>query len=141
MSLVDLTEATTIVEQLMDDECVITRNAVGTRDETVNEVSGRREVPAGQPTTVYTGKCKMRNEFITATTREGGQDRALTRYVFGIPISAPTLRAGDLVKITVSKRDAAKVGQTFRVIEPTFKTFAVQKRFNCELRQPREDLP
>jgi hypothetical protein len=50
-----------------------------------------------------------------------------------MPVHEP--EAGDIVEITASRRDFAMIGKIFRITEPIYGTFSVQRKFLAEYRQ------
>lgn len=140
---IDLSNAKTIVESLMTDTCRITRNVAGTRNATLDTATGRLTDDA--PTTVYEGPFKFKPQYVPQPESEGGQVVAVQRYDCAIPIPADIdgePHEGDLLEILTALRDPNSVGLKMRIeggIE--YKTFAVQRKFVCELRSRAVDRP
>lgn len=139
----DLTLAAEKVTSLMDDTIVIRRDVEDTDDDTLNEATGAMSSPNPDATTVYNGPCMFR-PLAQGSDRqllEGGAARSLTRYRVALPLSAPEIKPGDVGIITASRRDPVAVGLTLRVTEKLEKTFAVNRSFVCEQREPVRDRP
>jgi hypothetical protein len=145
VSTIDLTFAKGIVESLMTDTCRITRDHRGTHDSTLNTANGRLVTPAGQPTTVYEGPCKFRPEYIPGAHDEGGAMMIVYRYEVAIPLPDNVNgepQTGDLVECVTSLRDTRLPGLLFVVDKGIeYKTFAIQRKMHCTLREPVEGRP
>lgn len=130
----DLTQAKAAVEALMDDTCRITRD-LAVDDSLPDPITLRTNKGAG-PIPFYNGRCKIKDltNGKSSTRFEGGKEYAVALYELGIPLDeAPVLHRGDVVTWLTSRRDAGLVGRQFRVTEPIYKTFAIQRKALLEL--------
>lgn len=138
----NLDPARRAVERLMDDECVVIRDASEgedhTDDDELDQETGALVPPDGDVAEVYAGKC-----FISAPGGIGIGDRlrveggvSLTERVFqlSIPMDSPVLKRGDLVRVTASRRNSHLVDQEFRVRDSVESTFSVSHKWILERR-------
>ncbi len=137
----NLATARRAVERLMDDTCVVTRDADGTLDADFEEATGRLLPQA--PETLYVGPCKVKSEGLLSGThgaQEGGGTINPRIYTGAIPldidgVATPVFQVGDLLTITSSRRDPELVGRAFRVGETRYGTFSVSRKFVLEHRE------
>lgn len=116
------------LERLMDDSCVITRDPSGTADDTFDQTTGAYTPPAGDVTTVYTGKCLLTAQSnVGREANRGGGSYAVVGYKLQIPVAGPLLHVGDWVKLTSSRRDPAQVGKKFQVARPQYSTLTMTR--------------
>lgn len=119
----DLTPARLAVERLMDDTCEIRRNVDGVDDAVLNQATGLLEDPTPlEP--FYTGPCSL---------RMSAQGVAST---IAVPLAAPELLPGDVVKMTSTRRDPVLVGEAYVIKKPLYNSMAVSRR--AVLREPDE---
>ncbi len=138
----DLTAGKEAVERLQDDACIITREA----EPVWNQVTGKTEYPA--PLTIYSsasqgeggrsladtdgtgGRCSIGYPSNTQPSyrEEGGRQILNAIPEAKLPIDAPLVLEGDLVKVVSSRRDPQLVNQEFRVSDVVEKTFAISRR-------------
>lgn len=118
---------------LMVDECVITRDALGENDDTLNETTLLLTSPA--PVTIYVGKCMVSPSGIGR--EEGAEGRATLlearrTYRGFIPLDAPEVLAHDTLTVTLSQRDPELAGRSLTVLGEEFSTFAISRRLDLE---------
>lgn len=102
---------------------------------TVKRRSGQNTSPSGviTPTfsTIYTGKCRIQagSDGERGAERDVGQARVvITKITLQIPISAPALKDGDEVTISLALYDSALVGRKYVVRDVPAKTEATARR-------------
>lgn len=132
----DLTVAREAVERLMDDQCAIT-TVVLDANRILNRTTGEMTEPT--PTLQYIGRCKIKQTLQQTLVVEGGAVVILTRYEIAIPIGSYEPVPGDTVEVMASRRDPGLVGLHFRVTDPIYGTFQVQRKFQAELRTGAAD--
>lgn len=143
----DLSVARVVVEALMDDTCVITRDEEKFSDDVLDPVTGRLTPPTPDTITVYDssttgaegralgGRCKVSPQNTQPSERlEGGAEVNARMYNGSIPWDAPMPKIGDLLLIASSYRDPQLVGKTFKVQSVEVSTFLVSRRMQLELR-------
>lgn len=140
--MIDLTRSRTAAENVMVDECTITRDPQGVHDDVFDESTGRYLTPAAtDTTTIYDGPCLV----VATSTRangqksEGGQDIFRQEYRLRIPVVdghgndlIPLI--GDTVTITDSLNDPAMVGREFTAIEVLGGSSTVSRRIRMTSR-------
>ncbi len=143
----DLSTAVEAIEALMDDTCVIDRDPDAELDNVLDTVTGALTRPEGHPFRVYdettTGeggrplgaKCKVtKSNTQMKYSQEAGRAVRTAAFMGAIPVDSPMPWEGDILTVTSSRRDSELVGLTFRVGEVVVSTFAVQRKFELELR-------
>lgn len=138
MAAPDLTFAQAAVEELMTDQCLITRDTEGAVDDIVDPTTLALTPAAGTPITIWAGKCGIAARNPSGQSTQGLNDEGqaqswAARYTLKTPRESPLPAPGDVVTVTAS-RDSGMVGQVFRVIGPTFGSFRVSRRTEIELR-------
>ncbi len=134
-----ITDARRVTESVMTDTCLITRDAEGPDDDTLNTSTGVLTPPAGEPTTIYNGKCWVRpgglsRSLAERNRAEGGAYYTAQTFDAAIPVSAPVPKPGDEFTLTVASTDPTLVGRVFWVRAVDSTTFAVDRRLRLELR-------
>lgn len=129
----DLDGARIAVEALMDDTCIVLRPSPE-GSETIDPVSLKRvKTP---PTQIYDGRCSVGTASRPGQPFEnvGGDQRGLAGYSLSLPIlQAPELLAGDIVRITSSRRDPQLSGTQFLIDEVAYKTMAISRKAQMTL--------
>ena len=121
-----------LAERAMPDACTVTRDAGGVEDDTLNESTGALTTVGAA--TVYTGRCLVsQRPRLPAERTEGDAVFYATEYVLSLPMSAPDVSEGDLVTVTSSRWDTARVGKVFRVTTPYQASLAVTRDAALEL--------
>lgn len=83
-------------------------------------------------TTVYTGKCRLRQGGAMSREREAGERISIGIGVMvSIPVATTGVQVGDEVRVTTS-RDPELVGKTFRVTALERQTDTTARRLECE---------
>lgn len=113
-------------EAQMVDECTITRDGVGVYDPDTGELE------PGTPTTIYTGKCRLR----TPSPEEervlfGEQQVTKTRYILDVPHTTRGVRIEDVAALTTTE-DTDAAALRIRVVAATAETIFVMKSYPCE---------
>lgn len=129
-------EATTLAgrtaaEELMVDECLITR---GTTQGTFNTTTLEYDTVAA--TEVYDGKCRVKPTGGQASDRQaqaGERQIALWPFTVSVPISVTGIQPDDLVTVTASSLDADLVGLQLRVRSVVQGTHITARRLGCEV--------
>lgn len=130
----DLTYATEVVESLMDDECVITRDSDGVSDD-VLDADGNL-TPVGSATTLYEGVCMVRPVQAIKPHPVPYTEQQVSQYAVKVPVTVDVdYRKGDVVSITSSRRDPQLVGRTLYVRVVQYRTFALSRTLLVELQQ------
>lgn len=127
----DLTGAQASVEALMDDTCQIYRYA-NDRDGTFDPSTLAITDPV--PLLIYDGPCMVRGEPTDRRTNDGGQTYADTIYNLTLVVGAD-IKAGDVCKVTSSRRDPHIGGEEFDVLEVLYKTFAISRKCRMKRRE------
>ncbi len=118
----------------MSHSCTITVDQQGTRDDVFDPDSGTTTPPAADASTLYTGPYLLTDASNLGDPREaqGGGTDYVNRYTLSIPLWAPLVPVGAVCTLTTS-RDASLTGQRLRVVSVSGGTFAIRRRFGCEL--------
>lgn len=124
----NLTGAQRVIEDLMQDECEITRDAEGTADDTWDPVTGTYTPPEDDVELIYAGQCLVSNRGGGSTREEGGQYLTHSPYTISLPLDAPELIKKDRVLIVGSNQDPDLADKDFLIDEPLFSSFAVSRR-------------
>ncbi len=117
----------------MSHSCTITVDPQGTRDDVFDPDLGTTAPPASDASTLYTGPYLLTDSGLQdrSDAQGGGTDYA-ARYTVSVPLSAPLVPLGAVCTLTTS-RDASLTGQRLRVVSVSGGTFAIRRRFGCEL--------
>lgn len=132
--LPNVAAARALAESAMVDTCTITRDAQGSADDTLNDVTGELSQPTGDATTVYSGPCLLRT---TAALRARSEDEGgavLQRRIQAarLPVSAAEVKLGDVLTVTAAAHDPQLVGRPYRVLDSEVNTFAVTRKVELE---------
>ncbi len=117
-------------EGAMTAECVITRLAT-TSATRYNAATGRTDYP--DPTTVYSGACRMQREVRSQDHARdvGGNAVTARRYLVSIPTSADPVQINDIVTISAAT-DADMIGKKLRVTDVRGGSLLWQHDLSCE---------
>lgn len=114
----------------MESTCVITRASAATVDHSTAATTST-------PTTIYTGKCRLRFPFVRPMQAlVDGQVVEKARGILSLPISDPTsadVRTNDVVEITVNPSDPGIVGIKLRVEGPFPESQPTARRLPVEV--------
>jgi hypothetical protein len=95
-----------------------------------NETTGAY-TPAA-PTTVYTGKCRVKPRNLADRVVDAGEQTvSLWPFQVSIPFAAIDVELDDLVTVTASV-DPSLVGRELRIRSVTRGTFVTARRLECE---------
>lgn len=113
----------------MVDACTITRTgSPGAFDETTGAYG------AGTPTTLYTGKCRVRpRDNADRIEQAGEQQVSFWPFIVSVPMSVQGVQVDDLVTITASELDADLVGTVLRVKQVLQGTHITARRLSCDV--------
>lgn len=130
MSTSHLSAAAEHVERtIMLDSCTITRDPAGVIDDVLDPVTLQLSKPVDDAETIYSGICLVSPATtMERTTETTGRLISGRRYGVRIPIAAPAVSPGDLVKITDSERDPSLIGRELRVESITRQTLGVTRQ-------------
>lgn len=142
----DVTHARDVVERLMVDECVITRDPKGHDDDIFDTGTGKYFRPVDDDDIIYdstttgfegrslNGKCKFspQQNRSDLPREEGGRPEITRTYDGSLPWDAPEIKPGDLFTIVASARDPNAVNKTMVVLNETITTILVQRRITLE---------
>lgn len=127
---IDLSGVKSFVENsLMDDECIITRDASGTTNDTWDPVTGTYTPGVGDPEEIYNDKC-----WFSGTGNQpnddpqGGVPGHVEVYYLNIPLGAPEIIDGDIVECISSLRMSQLEGKTFIAKVLQMGTFKVKQK-------------
>lgn len=84
---------------------------------------------------VFTSKAKIQTHGLISRVHEaGGRSVATVRVELHLPITAPSVRTGDIWEHTTvgPLSDPQLVGRKFRVVAPAAKSLATARRFEIE---------
>lgn len=125
------------VAKLMQDTCVIVRDAENRGDDVFDESTGLYTRPAGDDNEVYAGKCLVTPTPLGGRPVEGGvtPNPGEREYRALIPRTAPPIPTGSTFIVTASVLDPQLVDATFTVIGSTLSTMSVCRQI--DLRRPR----
>lgn len=128
----DLEAGRLAVEALMDDECVILRNADWHYDDEFDPDTGELAPPDPEWEELYAGPCKVR-QVSERDRREGGADLSTATHIGAIPVGGEEdIHRGDVLRVTDSRRDPLLIGREFTVRTIYYGTFTIQRRFGLE---------
>lgn len=110
---IDLSAVKAFVEdQVMSDECIITRDAGGSHDDVWNPETGEYDLePEGN--IIYSGKCYVGGAWEPSETVVDGAEGRIENNFLNIPLEEGPVVDGDLVLITASLRNPHLVGAEF----------------------------
>ena len=115
-----------VAERLMTDTCTVQRQTSSSMSETTLVVT-----PVYS--TLYTGKCRVREETAGDLSIDVGQRAGSVRsYTVSVPMSAIAFAPDDLVTITASGLDDAQPAVTLRVLGVTHGSQITARRFRCQ---------
>jgi hypothetical protein len=110
---IDLSSVKAFVEDhVMSDECLVTRDAAGSKDDVWNADTGEYD-QAPDPIIVYEGKCYVGGSWQPSYTTEGGLEARIETYFLNIPLEEGPVIHGDRVVITASLRNPHLVDREF----------------------------
>lgn len=121
-------------ERAMTAECVITRPA-SNGTPVFDEETGRSQHP--DPTTVYTGVCRVQRSALTGGNVPVIADKPtpLRQYVVSLPLAAPQIQVGDVVEVT-SATDSLMVGKRLSVADVRGGSLVWQRDLLCDEHVP-----
>lgn len=116
-------------ETLMTDTCTITRAGSGT----FNETTGVYDTT---PSTVYSGKCRVRPMAIRADHQVDAGDAAVQiwPFVVSLPLTVTTVDASDTLTITASD-DPGLVGRVLVVKSVALGSQITARRLGCDIQE------
>lgn len=129
----NLSGAQRVIEDLMLDECVITRDIEGTGDDIWDPDTGTYVPPPADIESVYSGPCMISNHGGGADQEQGGQYLRESPYMVTLPLDAPQLIKKDKLVVTLSHRDPDLLGKEFSIDEPLYSTYAVSRRASMHM--------
>jgi hypothetical protein len=107
----------------MLDTCAVTRPGAPTTDPDTGVVTPTT-------TTIYTGKCRIRQAVVMDRPLESGQaQRYVQHSILSVPIASPVLLTDDIVTFTASALTANLVGRTWHVRGVSGDTDATAARY------------
>lgn len=122
-----------MVETMMVDACLISRDSERTGDDTWDSATGTYTRPTGDDATLYEGPCNFwANQQRPIQEPEGGILQARTEYFVEIPKGTPgPFQPEDVVTITaVSEQGVAEaLGQKFLLDAELFYTYTASRIF------------
>jgi hypothetical protein len=124
------------MEDLMLDECEITRDPQGRSDDTWDDETGTYTKPALDREEVYTGKCSYGTTRAQSRDALGGVQSIITGYGCSIPKGSNKVRPRDQLVITAVdpvNGDPTVVGKVFVIDEIIHSTYSVSQRFLMHL--------
>ena len=129
----NLSGAQRVIEDLMLDECEITRDVEGTGDDVWNPATGTYTPPPSDLEFIYSGPCMISSRGGGADQEQGGQYLRESPYMITLPLDAPELIKKDKVLVTLAHRDPDLFDQEFSIDEPLYSTYAVSRRASMHL--------
>lgn len=124
-----LASASAVAERMMVDECTITRDVAGVTDDVLDLDTLKLSKPEADSSEVYAGPCMVSPA--TTVERVGEEIGRLVsgrRYGVRIPVSAPAVKPGDRLTVTLSQRDPGLEGRPLRVESIVRQTLAVTRQ-------------
>lgn len=115
-------------EQLMVDACTIARPGTPTLDRTTSVLT------PGAPTTLYSGRCRLKPQRVPRNEEAGERLTVVARYELALPfasLATDDLNVSDAVVITASG-DTRLVNQPFKVLAVDFSSTATAWRITVE---------
>lgn len=129
----NLSGAQRVIEDLMLDECEITRDTEGAGDDIWNAATGTYTPPPADIEYIYSGPCMISNRGGGSDQEQGGQYLRESPYMVTLPLDAPTLVKKDLLVVTLSHRDPDLLDKEFSIDEPLYSTYAVSRRASMHM--------
>ena len=116
-------------ESLMVDACIVTRGGEPVWDDATGTY-----LP-GTATTVYEGKCRLRNAAPAPQNADAGETVwAVDLVVVSLPVvGSEGVADGDTVTVTASSFDAAAVGTVLTVQSAHVQTHSTARRLSCQV--------
>lgn len=116
-------------ESLMVDSCIVTRGGEPTWDDATGTYT------PGAATTVYEGKCRLRNAAPAPQTADAGETVwAVDLVVVSLPVAGSEgVLDGDTVTVTASAHDPAAAGTVLTVQAAHVQTFSTARRLSCQV--------
>ena len=116
-------------ESLMVDACIVTRDVAATWD------PGTGTYIPNPATTVYEGKCRLRNAAPAPQNADAGETTwAVDLVVVSLPVvGSEGVADGDTVTVTASSFDAAAVGTVLTVQSAHVQTHSTARRLSCQV--------
>ena len=117
---------------LMVDACIVTRGGGVIWDDAAG---GYIPDPNDPPTTVYEGKCRLRNAAPAPQNADAGETTwAVDLVVVSLPVvGSEGVADGDTVTVTASSFDAAAVGAVLTVQSAHVQTHSTARRLSCQV--------
>ena len=113
-------------ERMMVDTCTVTVQGVPVTDD-----AGKVTMPAGA--LVYEGRCKLQDGTAMAARAEAAGHRfTIERKELHVPAGIPGLGVGMLVEIIESAFQPTLVGEKYRLVEPSAKSWQTAQRWIVE---------
>lgn len=116
----------------MDDRCEIRLDAEGSGDDTFDPDLLIEIPPSPDSLVVYQGPCSIRAAPSYQVGLSGAQYVAERSYLVRLPLAAPPVSIGSVVRCTASRRDPQLVGQRFTVTDVRTGTFTVSRTLSVE---------
>jgi hypothetical protein len=139
--VLDLSGVRRVVEKLLDDELQLWRDRDGGSGDELDDATGELR-PGGQAELLWQGAgAILRPEQLPLGAPLSSSIAPVpeaTAYQALLPMSAPPLRADDLLRVARSVRDDQLVGHRFRVGEVAVGTYAVVRVVRL---QPLDEPP
>jgi hypothetical protein len=118
-----------VEDNLMDDDCIITRDASGVHDDAFDPETGEYVRPDGDDGIVYEGDCWVsRGGNQPMDQSVGGTTQIEEAYYLNIPLGAAEVKDGDYIVIRASLRMQQLVGKTFRANIIEMGTFKIKQK-------------
>lgn len=111
-----------IAAEFMSDECLITREGVGTFNETTLAVDKAFE-------TIYEGRCLMQDRIRARSATADGADLAESEAMLKVPAGTPNIQVGDRVEMTGGNYSSD--GRVMAVIRVLAATHSFTRRVIC----------
>lgn len=115
--------------------CVITRTPAAPGTVSYDTATGRSVYP--DPTTVYTGPCRLQREVRSQDHARdvGGRQVTSRRYLLTVPLDAAEVQVNDIVEMTAAT-DPQTVGRRLRVTDVRAGSLLWQRAMSCEEWEP-----
>lgn len=128
----DLSFAEEAVRELMDDRCEITFDPEGGADDVFDPVTLLETPPAPDSLIIYQGPCTLKASPTYTTGAHGGETVQQRDYVLKLPMTAPEIPVGAVVRMTAARRDPQEVDQRFSVSDVATGTFSVSRKISLD---------
>ena len=114
---------------LMVDACIVTRGGEPVWDDATGTYT------PGPDTTVYEGRCRLRNAAPAPQNADAGETAwAVDLVVVSLPVvGSEAVADGDTVTVTASSFDAAAVGTVLTVQSAHVQTHSTARRLSCQV--------